>query len=184
MLTLEISHVCPDIRVQCVDNHLAVCRSGNLYSAIDEARSWWCALPCGIVADVLGLGQEVKEVALVKLSLAEYSPLQELLSAVVECAVEKGKEDSSILAENVTVGVVQLAKDVNLTEDGVSAGCHCGLYLCMISVYMQLQCILKVQGVRNAMMYACGEGWAARLYNLCYKRHPSRSWTEDLLCKV
>lgn len=30
------------------------------------------------------------------------------------------------------------------------------------------------------MMYACGEGWAAELYNKCHERHPSQSWTEDL----
>jgi hypothetical protein len=125
MLTLEISHVCPDIGVECVDDHLAVCRSCDLYSAVDETGGWWCSLPCWVLADVLGLGEEIEEVALVELSLTQHSPLQKLLSAVVECAVEKSKEDSSIFAEDVTVGVVQLAEDVNLAENGISAGCHC-----------------------------------------------------------
>lgn len=73
---------------------------------------------------MLGLGQEVKKITLVKLGLAEHSSLQELLAAVVECAVEEGKEDSSVFVENVTVRIVQLAKDVDIAENGVRAGCH------------------------------------------------------------
>lgn len=135
LLTLEIGHVCPDIRVQGVDDHLAVSRPCNLYAAVDETGRWRCAPPCVVLADVLGLGQEVEQVALVELGLAEHSPLQELLSAVVECAVEKGKEDSSVLAEDVTVRVVQLAEDVDLAEDRVSAGCHGDVCLCMAFVW-------------------------------------------------
>lgn len=80
---------------------------------------------------MLGLGQEVKEITLVKLGLAEHSSLQELLAAVVECAVEEGKEDSSVFVKDVTVGIVQLAKDVDIAENGVRVGCHdeCGQIL-------------------------------------------------------
>lgn len=138
MLTLKIGHVCPNIRVKGVDDHLAVRGSSNLYSSVDKTWSWWCSLPCVVLTDVLGLRKEVKELALIELSLADHSPLQKLLSAVVECAVEKGKEDSSILAENVTVGVVQFAEDINLAKDRVSSGCHYVLFLCTIYVYMQL----------------------------------------------
>ena len=184
MLTLKISHVCPDIGVERVDDHLAVRWSGDFYSAVDETGSWWCSLPCWVLADMLGLRKEVEEVALVKLSLTQHSPLQKLLSAVVKCAVEESKEDSSIFAENVTVGVVQLAEDVDLAEDRVGAGCHCDYVCVCFLLYYAIASRFKVQNVRTAMMYACGEGWAAGLYILCHKRHPSRSWTEDLLCKV
>jgi hypothetical protein len=138
VLTLEISHVCPDVRVQSVNNHLAVCRPSDFYSAVHQTRSWRCSSPCVILTDVLGLGEEVEKVTLVELSLANHSSLQELLPAVVECAVEESKKYSSILAKNVTVGVVQFAEDVNLAKNGVGAGCHYDLYRFMVVLCMQL----------------------------------------------
>lgn len=183
MLTLEISHICPHIRVQGVDDHFAICGPSDLYSAVDKTRSWRSSPPCVVLTDVLGLREEVKKVALVELGLADYSPLQELLSASVECAVKESKEDSSIFAENVTVGIVQFAEDVNLAKDRVSAGCHCVSYHWMVCIYA-MTFVFKIPKGRNAMMYACGEGWAAGLYISCHKRHPSRSWAEDLLSKV
>ena len=52
--------------------------------------------------------------------------------------MEEGKEDSSVLVKNVTVRVVQLAKDVNIAKDGVSAGCHDEFDQTIVLVYMQL----------------------------------------------
>lgn len=158
MHTLEIGHVSPHIRIQGVDNHLAVGGTSDLHSPINKTWSWWCAFPCVIVANVLGLWEEVKKVALIKLSLTNHSSLEETFPALVKCAVEEGKEDSGIFAENVTVGVVQLTKDVHLAENTIWVGCHgevCSLSGLIVGMF-------KRQGKRNAMMYACGgEGWAA-----------------------
>jgi hypothetical protein len=128
ILTLEISHVRPHVRVQRVHNHLAICWAGNLDSPVDQAGRWGCAFPCGVLADVFGLWEEVEQVALVELGLSDHASLEERLPALVECAVEKGEEDGSILAENVSVLVVQLAEDVDLAEDGVGIGCHCEVW--------------------------------------------------------
>jgi hypothetical protein len=178
MLTFEVGHVRPHIRVQRVDNHLAIGRAGNLNAPVDQAGRGWCALPCLVLADMLGLRQEVEQVALVELGLSDHASLEESLPALVECAVEQGEEDGSILAEDVTLVVLQLAEDVDLAEDGFGVGGHCEV----CSGARSMVGMLTVQAVRNVMMYACGEGWADRRhYNPC-RRHPSCEWAEDLLC--
>ena len=53
--------------------------------------------------------------------------LEERFPALVECAVKKSEEDTSILAKNVTVLVVQLTEDVDLSEDSIGVCCHCEL---------------------------------------------------------
>ena len=115
MRTLEIGHVCPDIRVQGVDNHLAICRASDLDAPVNKTWRWWCALPCIVLADVLGLWEKVEKVALVELSLSDYSSLQQRFPALIECAVEERKEDTGVLAEDVTVLVVEVAEDVDLS---------------------------------------------------------------------
>jgi hypothetical protein len=71
------------------------------------------------------LGEEVEEIALIELGLSDYASLQERFPALVECAVEEGKEDCGIFAEDMAVLVAQCAEDVHLAEDGVGAGSHC-----------------------------------------------------------
>ena len=130
MLTLKVGHVCPHVRVQGVDDHLAVGGASDLDAPVHQAGRWWCASPCGVLADVLGLWEEVEQVALVELGLTDHSSLEESFPALVECAVEEGKEDGSIFAEDVPVLVVQVAEDVDLAQDGVGVGCHgevCGV---------------------------------------------------------
>jgi hypothetical protein len=122
--TLEISHVCPDIRVQRIDDHFAICRASDLHTPINEAWRWWCALPCIVLADVLGFGEEVEKVSLVELGLPDYSSLKQRFPALVECAVEERKEDTSVLAEDVTVLVVEITEDVDLAQDGIGIGSH------------------------------------------------------------
>lgn len=123
-LTLEISHICPDIRVERVNHHLAICRASDLDAPVHQAGSWWCASPCVVLADVLGLWKEVEQVALVELCLSNHTALKESFPSLVECAVEEGKEDGSIFAENVSVLVIELTEDVDLAEDGVGISCH------------------------------------------------------------
>jgi hypothetical protein len=112
--TLKVGHICPDIRVQGIDNHLAVGWAGDLDTPVDETWRWWCALPRIVLADVLGLWEEVEKVTLVELSLSDYSALKQCLPALIECAVEERKEDTGVLAEDVTVLVVEVAEDVDL----------------------------------------------------------------------
>jgi hypothetical protein len=64
---------------------------------------------------VLGLWEEVEEVSLVELSLSNYSSLEQRFPALIECAVEERKEHASVLAEDVTVLVVEVAEDVDLS---------------------------------------------------------------------
>jgi hypothetical protein len=64
---------------------------------------------------VLGLWEKVEKVALVELSLSDYSSLQQRFPALIECAVEERKEDTGVLAEDVTVLVVEIAEDVDLS---------------------------------------------------------------------
>lgn len=64
---------------------------------------------------MLGLWEKVEKVALVELSLSDYSSLQQRFPALIECAVEERKEDTGVLAEDVTVLVVEVAEDVDLS---------------------------------------------------------------------
>lgn len=123
-LTFEISHIRPDIRVQRIDNHLAICRAGDLDAPVYQAGSRWCASPCVVLTDVLGLWEEVEQIALVELCLSNHTALKESFPALVECAVEKRKEDGSIFAKDVSVLVIELTEDVDLAEDGIGIRCH------------------------------------------------------------
>lgn len=121
MLTFKISHVCVDLRVQCVDNHLAVGWSGNLDSAVNETWCWWSSSPGSIISDVLGLGEEIRENAFVELGLSDNTALEELLSSCVEGSVEESDESNGILGEDLLVGVVDDARDGDALDDGVDA---------------------------------------------------------------
>ena len=130
--TLKVGHVGPDVRVQGVDDHLAVSWAGNLNAPVDEARRRRSTLPRIVLTDVLGLWQEVEQVSLVELGLAKHASLEQGFSALVECAVEKGQEDTGVLAENVAVLVIEVAEDVDLSQDpfGIDGHCAVGIYQC------------------------------------------------------
>lgn len=124
-LTLEIRHVGVDIRVERVDNHLAVGRAGNLDAAVDKAGGGRRALPGGILADVLGLGEEVGQDAAVQLGLAELAALEEGLAGAVEGAVQEGQEGQGLGRQDLLVRLVDLAEDGDALEDGLLRR-HCG----------------------------------------------------------
>lgn len=143
-LTLKISHVCPHIRVQRVDDHLAVCWAGDLDAPVHQTRSRWCASPCVVLANVLGLWEEVEQIALVEFCLSDHTTLEESFPALVECAVEESKEDGSIFAQDVSVLVIELAEDVNLAENGIGIRGHDEVYdMC---VAMQLPECSRYEG--------------------------------------
>lgn len=117
--TLKISHVSPDIRVQRVDNHLAICGTGDFHTAVDETRSRGSTLPGIVLTNVLCLGQEVGEVALVNLGLAVDTALEEGLASRVEGAVEDGEEGTGVLGEDLASFRAHIAEDDDVLELGV-----------------------------------------------------------------
>lgn len=121
MLTLEIGHVCIDLRVQCVDDHLAVGWTGNLNSAVNKTWCWWGGSPGSIISDVPGLWEEIWENPLVELGLSDNTALEKLLSSGVEGSVEEGDESNGILGEDLLVGVVDDTRDGDALDDGVDA---------------------------------------------------------------
>lgn len=117
--TLEISHVGPDIRVQRINNHLPVRGAGNLNAAVNQTGGGRSSLPGVIVADVLSLGQEVGEMALVNLGLAVNAALEEGLARGVEGAVQNSEESAGVLREDPAGVVVQAAEDGDVLHLGV-----------------------------------------------------------------
>lgn len=66
---------------------------------------------------MLGLGEEVELVAIVKLLLANLAPLEKRLACSVEGAVEHGEEDDGLFAEHSPPLVVEPAEDVDILQD-------------------------------------------------------------------
>lgn len=116
LLTFKVCHVCPDIGVERIDNHLPVCGSGDLDSAVDETRCWGSSLPCVVLTDVLCLGEEVQKVALVELCLPDHTTVEELFAPGIESTVKDREEDADFLGENLLLFAVKLAKDVDILE--------------------------------------------------------------------
>ena len=86
-----------------LDDHLAVDRARDLDAAVLEAGHGPRALPGRVVADVLGLGEEVGEGAGIELGLEELAAVEELLAGRVERAVQDGEELEGSGREEVLV---------------------------------------------------------------------------------
>jgi hypothetical protein len=121
---LEVGHVGPHVRVEGVDDHLAVDGAGDLDAAVDQARGRKRALPDIALADVLGLGQKIGQDAAVELGLADHAALEELLAAGVEGAVQQREEDGGIFGQDLFGFVVERAEDEHLLEDGFGVCGH------------------------------------------------------------
>lgn len=133
--TLKVCHVRPYIRVQSIDDHLPVGRTGDLNPSVNETRRWWCALPCIVLADVLGLWEEIWNVALVELSLANHAALKECFSGAIESAVEQCKENSGLFGEDLAGLVIERTEDVDVLQDIVWVGGHdCNMF-CLFSCF-------------------------------------------------
>jgi hypothetical protein len=124
---LEIGHVGPDIGVESVDDHLAVGRTGDLDAAVNQARSRGSTLPGVILTDVLSLGEEVEELAIIEGSLAIDTALEESLAGRVEGAVEDGEEGTGVLGENLAGIVGDAAEDGNTLKVSVGGLSHGGV---------------------------------------------------------
>lgn len=117
---LEVGHVGPDIRVQGVDDHLSVSGAGDLNSSVNKTGSRGGSLPSGVLSDVLGLGEEVGELAGVDSSLSSNSSSKELVSSGIEGSVQGGDESKSLLGEDVLGVGGDVSPDLNTLENGVS----------------------------------------------------------------
>lgn len=115
-LTLKVRHVGPGIRVQGIDDHLTVRRTGDLDAAIDQARGRGRAPPGVVLADMFGLGQEVEQVATVNLGLALDAALQQGLAGAIEGAVQQGQEGDGLLGEDLAGLVADGAEDGDVFE--------------------------------------------------------------------
>jgi hypothetical protein len=115
-LTLEIRHVSPHIRIQSIDDHLAVRGTSDLHATVNQTGSGRSTLPGVIFTNVLGLGEEVREMALVDLGLAIDTALEEGFPGRVEGAVEDGKESASFLGEDLAMLVIHSAQDGDILE--------------------------------------------------------------------
>ena len=121
---LKVGHVGPDVGVEGVDDHLAVRGAGDLDAAVAETRSRGRTLPCGVLTDVLGLGEEVGENSLVQLSLANLAALKELLARLVEGAVQKSDKGKSLGSQDLPLVILHLARDGHALEKRLD-GSHC-----------------------------------------------------------
>jgi hypothetical protein len=74
---------------------------------------------------VLGLGEEVRELAAVELSLADLAALEQGFPGRVEGAVEEGEEGEGVGGQDLAVRLVDLAENVDALEDGFGVG-HVG----------------------------------------------------------
>lgn len=120
--TFKVGHVGPHLRVQRVDDHLPVRRPRDLDPAVDQARGGVRALPGDIIADVLSLGEEVREDTAVDLGLADDAALEKGLASRVEGALEEGEEGEGLRGEDLALVVLDLAEDIDALEDGIGGG--------------------------------------------------------------
>ena len=111
LLTFEVCHVCPYITVEGVDHHFAIRRSCDLDSAVDETWSRRGTLPCIVVSDVLGLGEEIGKHTFVELLLTDNSSLEQRLSGLIKSSVKESEESSGFGGEDLLLGVVDSAMD-------------------------------------------------------------------------
>jgi hypothetical protein len=133
--TLKVGHVGPDVRVQGVDDHLAVSGSSDLNTTVDHSGSRVGSPPGRVLTDVLGLGEEVRENSLVNLSLTQDTALEELLAGRVEGSVESGQESTCLLGEDLGGGLADGSKDLDVLEESVDLGRHCdGVYMYVLRV--------------------------------------------------
>lgn len=116
-LTLKVGHVRPDVRVQGIDDHLAVGWAGDLNPAVDQARSWRGTLPCSVLSDVLRLGKEVRQHAAVQLALADDAALEQGLAGGIERAVQQGEEGEGIGGQDLALGILDVTQHINTLED-------------------------------------------------------------------
>ena len=134
---LEVGHVGVDIGVESVDDHLAVGGTGDLNAAVDKTGSGRRTLPCGVLTDVLGLGEEVGEDTAVDLGLADLAALEEVLAGLVEGTVKEGDEGESLGSQDLPLVLLNGAADGDALEKSLD-GSHCDV--CVGGIILKRKC--------------------------------------------
>jgi len=109
---LEVGHVRIGARVEGVDDHLGFDRAGDLGAAALQRLGQRRDLPVA-VADVLGLGQEVGQLAGVDAGLTGDTCLEEFLAAWFEGAVQLGDQCQRVGGEYGFVTGFKRGSDLN-----------------------------------------------------------------------
>ena len=95
----EVGHEHPGSRVEGVDHHLSIHRTGDLDSAVDEVGRGWGDAPIGR-PNLCRLGREVGQVAGVDPALSLVAGFEEFVAPGVETVVEGGDELDGLGAED------------------------------------------------------------------------------------
>ena len=122
---LKVGHVGPDVGVEGIHDHLTVGRAGDLHTAIDQTGRRRRTLPGIVLTDVLGLGEEVGQVALVDLGLAIDAALQQGLAGGIEGAVQDGEESTCFLGQDLAGVIGDVSQDGDILQLGLD-GSHDG----------------------------------------------------------
>ena len=109
---LEVRHEALRAGVQRVDDHLAIDRPGDLDAAVEQIRRDARDLPLA-VADLLGLLEEARQLALVDLLLALDPQLQQLLADRRVLADQLGDELQRLRRQDFLRGRRHCARDLD-----------------------------------------------------------------------
>lgn len=121
-LTFKVGHISPDVAVQGIDDHFSIRWSGDFDPAVDKTGSRGGPFPGIVVADVLGLGEEIGQSAIVELLLTDRSSLEESFAGGVEGAVEEGEEGRGLGSEDLAIPLLDGAVDGDALVDSFNAG--------------------------------------------------------------
>jgi hypothetical protein len=99
---LEVGHEHIGARVECVDDHLAIHRTGDLDAAVDNVGRDRRACPIGF-ADRARLRQEVGQRARIELRLASGASSEQLRATPAECPLQLGSQRHRLGGQNFGV---------------------------------------------------------------------------------
>ncbi len=108
-------------RVQRVDRHLAVGRTGDLDAAVLEARPRAGDAPRRVVADPLGLGQELRVAAVRRVDPRLQAHREQFVPGVREAVVQLGEERERLGRQDLVVALAERCGDLDARVDGREA---------------------------------------------------------------
>ena len=111
----------PRAGVQRVDRHLRVGRARDLDAAVLEARAGAGHAPRRVLADVRGLGPEVRVVAVADLEAAAFARGEPVVTATAEAVVQLGEEGEGGGGEDLPVAALERTLDPQVRSGG---GCR------------------------------------------------------------
>jgi|SRR5271170_7950152 len=80
--------------------HLSVNRAGDFDSSVFQSRSGFGSPPSVVIADMLGLREEVEQDSSIKLLLSQLSSFQKLFPCGVEGPMQRCKELDCLVCED------------------------------------------------------------------------------------